>query len=128
RNISSQTNLLALNAAIEAAHAGEAGRGFAVVANEIRKLAETSGQSTEEISRILESIQDQTNEAAKRIGIGQEIAVVSGQTAEQMAEKLGDLNFNSEELVEQAAEVEQSAGSVYGEYSKIADEMVTVAA
>jgi len=127
RNISSQTNLLALNAAIEAAHAGEAGRGFAVVANEIRKLAETSGQSTEEISRILESIQDQTNEAAKRIGFGQEIAVVSGQTAEQMAEKLGDLNSNSEHLVDQAAEAEQSAGSVYGEYSKIADEIVNVA-
>lgn len=127
RNISSQTNLLALNAAIEAAHAGEAGRGFAVVANEIRKLAETSGQSTEEISRILETIQDQTNEAAKRIGLGQEIAVVSGQTAEQMAEKLSDLSGNSQNLVEQAAEVEQSSGSVYGEYSKIADEMVTVA-
>jgi methyl-accepting chemotaxis protein len=65
--ITEQTNLLSLNASIESARAGEAGRGFAVVAEEIRKLAEQSRSSTEEIKGIITDIQRKSDKAVKAI-------------------------------------------------------------
>ena len=108
KEIADQTNLLALNAAIEAARAGEQGRGFAVVADEVRKLAERTALSTQEIGGMIGDIQRNTAAAIAGIEDGALRVNSSVERAEAAGVGMTRIREATESVVHAVGEISNS--------------------
>lgn len=97
-SIAAQTNLLSMNAAIEAAHAGDSGKGFAVVAEEIRKLASSSGESSQAISQLIKNITVSVEETDRNV--------------KSTSETFGKISREVKDTVNAFSEIEQSVAEL----------------
>lgn len=109
QNIAEQTNLLALNAAIEAARAGDQGRGFAVVADEVRALSQRTHQATGEIQTMIETLQEQTQQAVSIMNSSKTLTDETASSAQQVTSSLNVIAESIEDISSRAQSIAEAS-------------------
>jgi methyl-accepting chemotaxis protein len=117
--IAEQTNLLSMNAAIESAHAGDAGKGFGVVAEEIRTLAESTGENAKRITDSIYAIIDKVKQANETAGNASEAFTKVSESANDMISSLSDISSGIASVDETARKISERTNGIADSSDKI---------
>ncbi|MBC8355001.1 MAG: DUF3365 domain-containing protein [Planctomycetes bacterium] len=120
-SIAEQTHMLALNATIEAARAGDAGKGFAVVANAVKELSEETANATEDISRKIAAIQQETQGAVQAMEVINEIIMKIHDYQNSIASSVEQQSVTTREITQNVSEAARGSADIAQNIAAVAD-------